>query len=139
MTIIDYGDKAPERYSPARREGTLLGYYGGSVTDNVLAHPGEQDLTALVDFTALEGDAQHAGFDVVGMTRQANFLLGLGLGTVVTPESTTRSVDDALQYRRGLQALVSMEGLGRFHVLLLAKNMDLRAAAGLSALKYATF
>jgi SAM-dependent MidA family methyltransferase len=136
VTIIDYGDPAPERYSLARREGTLLGYYGGKVTDNILGHPGQQDITALVDFTALKTAGQRAGFDILGMTRQAHFLLGLGLGTTITAEAAAGSVEAALDYRRGIHALVSMEGLGRFHVLLLARNVDLRQASGLSALKY---
>jgi len=136
ITIIDYGDPAPQRYSPARREGTLLAYYGGAVTDNILAHPGKQDITALVDFTALQHAAQRAGFSVAGMTRQANFLLGLGLGTTLTPEALTDDVEAALEYRRGLHALISMEGLGRFHVLLLSKGMDSRQVGNLAGLKY---
>jgi SAM-dependent MidA family methyltransferase len=137
VTIIDYGDAAPTRYSPARREGTLLGYYGGKVTDNILAHPGKQDLTALMDFTALQSAAHQAGFTVAGMTRQSNFLLGLGLGTTLTAESATTSLEAALQYRRGLQALISMEGLGRFHVLLLSKNLSPEQTSSLAALTYA--
>jgi SAM-dependent MidA family methyltransferase len=71
------------------------------------------------------------------MTRQANFLLGLGLGTTLTAESATTSVEAALQYRRGLQALISMEGLGRFHVLLLSKQLSPNQTSTLSALSYA--
>ncbi|HYP21891.1 MAG TPA: SAM-dependent methyltransferase [Chloroflexia bacterium] len=138
VTLIDYGDTQPGRYSSSRREGTLLGYYGGAVTHDILAHPGEQDITALVDFTALQDDARSAGFSTVGMTRQATFLVGLGLGSSLTVEGHTNDVTAALNYRRGLQTLVSMEGLGRFHVLLLGKGVDARvAAASLSGMKYA--
>ncbi|MEO8288813.1 MAG: SAM-dependent methyltransferase [Chloroflexota bacterium] len=136
VTIIDYGDQAPQRYSAARREGTLLAYYRGAVTDNILAHAGEQDITALVDFTALQSAAKQAGFTTVGITRQAHFLLGLGLGTTHTPETATSTVEEALVYRRGLQALISMEGLGRFHVLVLSKGIELQSATELPALKF---
>ncbi|HYP40155.1 MAG TPA: SAM-dependent methyltransferase, partial [Chloroflexia bacterium] len=139
VTVIDYGDTLPARYSEARREGTLLGYYGGAVTHDILAHPGRQDLTALVDFTALLDNCREAGFDILGMTRQANFLIGLGLGTTETVEGSADDVHDALSIRRGLQALVSMEGLGRFHVMLLSRGIDIAAAQGLlSGLKYAS-
>ena len=135
--IIDYGDVAPGRYSRARREGTLLGYHRGKVTHDILANPGEQDLTALVDFTALQDDAIKAGFDVVRMTRQATFLIGLGLGSTETQDKET-NLDAALARRRGTHALVSMEGLGRFHVLLLSKGLDpIEADKHLSSLKYA--
>ncbi len=134
--IIDYGDVAPGRYSSARREGTLLGYHGGKVTHDILAHPGEQDLTALVDFSALQSDAVSASFDVIGMTRQATFLIGLGLGTTDSQDEVT-DLETTLEKRRGTQALISMEGLGRFHVLLLSKGIDpFDAQMRLSGLKY---
>ena len=137
-TVIDYGDISPARYSDARLEGTLLGYFGGSVTDNLLAHPGRQDLTALVDFTALADDAALVGLTKVAITRQVNFLLGLGLGTTLTAENGGMGLGSALRDRRGLQALVSPEGLGKFHVLLLSKGLDPgTTAAALSGLQYA--
>jgi SAM-dependent MidA family methyltransferase len=72
------------------------------------------------------------------MTRQATLLVGLGLGTRITAESRSTELNAALNYRRGLQTLVSMEGLGRFHVLLLSKGIDVdKAATSLSGLKFA--
>lgn len=139
-TIFDYGDTSPARYSEARKQGTLLGYFAGAVTPDVTARPGKQDLTALVDFTALKDAAQEAGLTELGQTRQAHFLLGLGLGTSETPESVAGHAADIsalLEYRRGLQSLVSMEGLGRFHVSLLSKGIDESAArVKLSGLRY---
>ena len=135
--FFDYGDTHPKRFSEARRAGTLLGYRGGAVTDNPLAHPGEQDLTALVDFTHLSDTAMDAGFDLLGITRQATFLVGLGLGEGSTATLAHNNVDGALEYRKGLQALISMEGLGRFHVMLLAKGMDPDSTRqGLSGLRF---
>lgn len=137
VTLIDYGDVAPGRYSPARLEGTLLGYSGGRVTRNILEQPGTQDITALVDFTAVLQAANRHGFAEVGFLRQAAFLVGLGLGTRITPEIGASTVEEALAKQRGLQALVSMEGLGRFHVLLLAKGLEpSRIRAHLSGLNY---
>jgi SAM-dependent MidA family methyltransferase len=137
-TVIDYGDISPARYSEARRQGTLLGYYGGAVTDKLLAHPGKQDLTALVDFTAFQEESIVVGLEVLALTRQANFLLGLGLGTTVTADTSAPDVGAVLANRRGLQALVSPEGLGKFHVLVLIKGVELAAARSLlSGLKYA--
>jgi SAM-dependent MidA family methyltransferase len=112
------------------------------VNASILAHPGQQDLTALVDFTALVHSAQRAQFSIVAILRQANFLLGLGLGTTHTPETVIQSgnLDEFMQYRKGLHSLIFMEGLGRFHVLLLAKGVDVGSAEHvLSALKYASF
>ncbi|MBF6614586.1 MAG: SAM-dependent methyltransferase [Chloroflexi bacterium] len=138
ITIIDYGDTRPQRYSEARKEGTLLAYYAGMVTDKALAHPGEQDLTALVDFTALEEAAAEAGMSLIGATRQSNFLVGLGLGTAEALVSGGDNIAAELAYRQGALSLISPEGLGRFHVLLLGNNIDAATAgAALSGLKYA--
>lgn len=138
VTVVDYGDMSPQRYSESRKEGTLLGYYGGSVTDSVLANPGKQDLTALVDFTDFKRTAIDNGFSVVGFTRQANFLLGLGLGTTIGIQSENTDLSAALTNRRGLHALVNPEGLGKFRVLMLAKGLDAeRTRAQLSGMKYA--
>lgn len=137
-TIIDYGDTSPSRYSAQRREGTLLGYHSGKVTHDILSHPGEQDLTALVDFTALQDQAFGHNLHVLGLTRQASFLVGLGLGTDETSHLSGDDLASAIAYRRGTQALVSMEGLGQFHVLLLGKHVSQQAAAQhLSGLQYA--
>ncbi len=138
VTIIDYGDTRPQRYSETRKEGTLLAYYAGTVTDKALAHPGKQDLTALVDFTALEEAATEAGMSLIGATRQSNFLLGLGLGTAEPLVSGGDNIAAELAYRQGALSLISPEGLGRFHVLLLGNNVGLTIArAALSGLKYA--
>jgi SAM-dependent MidA family methyltransferase len=135
--FIDYGDTQPRRYSEARRGGTLLGYGGGQVSDDPLAIPGERDLTALVDFTHMSDAAQEGGLDLLGITRQATFLVGLGLGEGSASPLAQTDVPGALQYRKGLQALVSMEGLGRFHVLALSKGLDSEHAAnGLSGLRF---
>lgn len=141
MLLIDYGDEAPGRYSPARREGTLLAYHAGGVTESILSHPGQQDITALVDFTALQTAARRTGFDVLGITRQASFLIGLGLGTTHTAESVAgTNVEAAIRYRHSLHALISMEGLGRFHVLLLSNGLLPEVTrGGLSGLKYAGY
>lgn len=142
-TIIDYGDTSPGRYSERRKEGTLLGYYGGKVTHDILAHPGSQDLTALVDFTALQDEGEKHGLRTLGLTRQAHLLVGLGLGTTISAETEIgdlASIDVAsvIEYRRGLQALTSMEGLGQFHVLLLGKGVSGEdAGKALSGLQYA--
>jgi len=137
-TIIDYGDTAPARYSEQRKEGTLLAYYQGKVSPDILAHPGEQDITALVDFTALQDEAIACDFQVVGLTRQAPFLVGLGLGTDEPTQGRGDDLPGAMEDRRGMHALVSMQGLGQFHVLVLGKGVDSEVARQrLSGLRYA--
>ncbi|HKI61530.1 MAG TPA: SAM-dependent methyltransferase [Mariprofundaceae bacterium] len=51
---IDYGYAEQEYYRPNREEGTLLAHYNHQAVHTVLENPGQQDITAHVDFTALQ-------------------------------------------------------------------------------------
>ena len=53
LVTIDYGLTTEELLAPERKEGTLRGYRRHRSTGDVLASPGEQDLTAHVDFTTI--------------------------------------------------------------------------------------
>ena len=47
--------------------------------DDPFLHPGLQDITAWVDFTALAAASARNGFELAGFTTQAFFLAGLGV------------------------------------------------------------
>ena len=53
LLTIDYGLTAEEFFATHRSEGTLRAFYKHRPSD-VLANPGDQDLTAHVNFTALQ-------------------------------------------------------------------------------------
>ncbi|HYV85951.1 MAG TPA: SAM-dependent methyltransferase [Patescibacteria group bacterium] len=78
LLIVDYGHPAPDLYHPARRRGTLLAYHRHRAGEDFLARPGEQDLTAHVDFSAISAAAVESGLRFAGDTGQAEFLLALG-------------------------------------------------------------
>ena len=54
-------------------------HYRHCVHDDALAHPGLQDITAWVDFTALAEASRDAGFELAGFTTQAHFLAATGI------------------------------------------------------------
>ena len=74
LFAIDYGFTAEEMFSPSRLRGTLRAYYRHRVTDDLLAHPGEQDLTAHVNFSACRQTGETAGLITESFTTQAKFL-----------------------------------------------------------------
>ena len=53
MLWPDYGFARPEYYHPARTKGTLRTFCQHRAAENPLARPGELDITAHVDFTAV--------------------------------------------------------------------------------------
>jgi len=62
--IVDYGHPARRLYDPrARRHGSLVGYRGHRPVHDVLAQPGETDITAHVNFDDLEGAAGDVGWE----------------------------------------------------------------------------
>lgn len=61
LFCVDYGYAQSEYYRPQRIEGTLLAYSGHQTSDHVLSNPGEQDITAHVDFTAMCNAGERVG------------------------------------------------------------------------------
>jgi Uncharacterized conserved protein len=113
LLTIDYGHSAHRYYNPRRREGTLQCYYLHRYHNNPYINVGRQDLTAHVNFTALEKQGELCGLDVVGFTQQALFLMALGLGDRIAALST--SVFDVamlLRRREALHRLIDPMGLG---------------------------
>ncbi|HZD53986.1 MAG TPA: SAM-dependent methyltransferase, partial [Woeseiaceae bacterium] len=77
--LFDYGLSRREYYAPDRRQGWLRCHFRHRVHDDPLVHPGIQDITAWVDFTAVAEAASAAGLDIAGFVSQAHFLLYGGL------------------------------------------------------------
>ena len=77
--FIDYGFPEAEYYHPQRTGGTLMCHRAHQVDADPLADLGEKDITAHVDFTGIALAGQDAGFDVLGYTSQARFLINCGL------------------------------------------------------------
>lgn len=78
VMTIDYGYPAAELYALHRRAGTLLCYRQHQADDDPYTAVGEKDITAHVDFTALQQAGTEAGLDVLWFGEQYRFLLGLG-------------------------------------------------------------
>jgi len=113
LMTIDYGGVLEELLSPARNSGTLRAYSGHRVGADVLANPGEQDLTAHVNFTEIINSGEAAGLKTERFTTQSQFL------TEIARELWKGN--DALppQKVRQFQTLTHPEHLGRpFKVLV---------------------
>jgi SAM-dependent MidA family methyltransferase len=75
--IIDYGYTRAEQLAGHHR-GTLMAYRQHSASPNPYQAPGEQDLTAHVNFTALSAAAEQAGMKVEKLQTQSQFLMRIG-------------------------------------------------------------
>ncbi len=76
VITIDYGYTTRElRRFPL---GTLMSYRRHQALDDVLAQPGQRDITAHVSFTALQDEGSARGLETVRFATLAQFLLGAG-------------------------------------------------------------
>jgi SAM-dependent MidA family methyltransferase len=134
VITIDYGHEAHALYDEGHNRGTLLAYREHAVTENILAAPGEQDLTAHVNFTALELWGRRAGLDRTGLVTQSQFLVALGRANefedLYEPGQTEV---EKLRARLLLKNLIHPEGLGeKFQVLIQQKGIEAVKLTGLS-------
>lgn len=80
VVTVDYGAEADELYDPALRpEGTLRGFSRHGFVDDLLAEPGEHDLTASVNWTQVRAVGEKLGLTVIDFASQDKFLLNAGL------------------------------------------------------------
>jgi SAM-dependent MidA family methyltransferase len=115
LVAFDYGLSAEDRFSPARTHGTLRAYRRHHLAGDLLADPGGQDLTAHVDFAAIQKAGEAMGLRTEKFCPQPAFLTRI-LQQAVREKAFARL--DARQVRQ-FQSLTHPEHLGRaFRVLV---------------------
>jgi SAM-dependent MidA family methyltransferase len=115
LLAIDYGFTADEMFSPARTRGTLRAYFQHHVTDDILANPGHQDLTAHVNFSAIRKAGEDAGLMTEFFGSQTKFLVDI----LATAEKNNSFGEWNAGRTRQFQTLTHPEHLGRaFRVLV---------------------
>ena len=134
VITIDYGHEARALYNQGHNRGTLLAYRDHTVTENILDAPGEQDLTAHVNFTALDLWGRSAELGRTGLVTQSQFLVALGRGNEFADlYETSQTEVEKLRARLLLKNLIHPEGLGeKFQVLIQHKGIEAAQLTGLS-------
>ena len=121
LMTIDYGGVLEELLSPVRNTGTLRAYSRHRIGADVLANPGEQDITAHVNFTEIINTGEAAGLKTELFTTQRQFLTEIA--------RVVWKGNDFLppQKIRQFQTLTHPEHLGRpFKVLVQSRTADQR-------------
>jgi SAM-dependent MidA family methyltransferase len=123
LLLIDYGFDAQTYYHPSRDRGTLIAHYQQQVVQDVLAHVGEQDITAHVDFTQVANAAADLGWHVAGYTSQAFFLLAMGL--LEAAEADNPDDRERLKRAQAIKLLTMPHEMGELiKVMALTKGID---------------
>jgi len=134
--FIDYGYTREEQLAGRHRD-TLMTYHRHRARASPYEAPGEQDITAHVNFTALRSRATAQGLDEIGLLTQTQLLLGIGEETQFADAfQECRLPQERAKVALQLRHLLSPEEMGeKFQVLLLSHGVDRDGAAQLSAVK----
>lgn len=137
VIVIDYGYARQEQLA-GRHRGTVMAYRRHSASANPYEAPGEQDITAHVNFTALAAAAVEQGMRVEPLLTQSQFLLGIGeQNEFADAFEDCRLPQERAKVALQLKHLVTPAGMGEiFHVMVASKGVDAQAVAGLNGLSF---
>ena len=121
VLTIDYGYTS-EEIAAGRRfpRGSLMAYERHHAEEDVLANPGRRDITAHVNFTALEARGRDFGLDSLGLRTQAQFLFALGETDNFAAALEAATDTEALHLRMQLKSLLF--GMGETFRVLVQKK-----------------
>lgn len=137
IIAIDYGYTRQEQLT-GRHRGTIAAYRQHSVSANPYEAPGEQDITAHVNFTALAAAAREQEMDVQSLLTQSQFLLGIGeQNQFADAFEECRLPQERAKVALQLKHLVTPTGMGEsFQVMVASKGISEAKVAGLSGLGF---
>jgi SAM-dependent MidA family methyltransferase len=135
--VIDYGYTRAEQLA-GRHRGTLMSYRHHSVSANPYQAPGEQDITAHVNFTALTAAAEEDGMQTQQPFTQSQFLMGIGEANQFADAfEDCRLPQERAKVALQLKHLVTPAGMGEnFQVLLASRGLAADKVSSLSGLKF---
>ncbi|MGB9232828.1 MAG: SAM-dependent methyltransferase [Terriglobales bacterium] len=139
LLVIDYGYTRSEQLA-GRHRGTLMAYRQHSASPNPYQAPGEQDLTAHVNFTALIAAVEQVGMPPQKLITQSQFLMGIGERTQFADAfEECRLPQERAKVALQLKHLVSPTGMGEtFQVLIASRGLGPEKVFALSGLRFGT-
>ncbi len=137
LVLVDYGYTRAEQFA-GRHRGTLMTYRQHSTSANPYQAPGEQDITAHVNFTAIAAAVEQTGMRPEKLRTQSQFLMGIGeKNQFADAFEDCRLPQERAKVTLQLKHLVTPAGMGEtFHVLLASRGIDPKKVAALSGLRF---
>jgi SAM-dependent MidA family methyltransferase len=134
---IDYGYTREEQLA-GRHRGTLKAIRQHSISANPYEAPGEQDITADVNFTALAAAAEKQGMQTHKLITQSQFLMGIGEANQFADAfEDCRLPQERAKVALQLKHLVTPAGMGEsFQVLVASKRVEKEKIAALAGLNF---
>jgi SAM-dependent MidA family methyltransferase len=138
LIAIDYGYTRAELLA-GRHRGTVTAFRRHTMSVSPYEAPGEQDITAHVNFTALRAAGEKSGLEHLALLTQAQFLMGIAeVNQFADAFEDCGSRQEQAKVALQLKHLVTPAGMGEtFHVLLMARGVDRDAAMKMGGLRFA--
>jgi SAM-dependent MidA family methyltransferase len=127
LVTVDYGAERSELLnSPDRFKGTLRAFHRHHLITNVLARPGEQDLTTTVDWTQIKEAGRRAGLRAVRLERLDQFLLVEGLPErLFEMVAETKDQVEALRLSTSAREMIMPHGMASSFQILVQEKLSL--------------
>jgi len=125
LITVDYGaDRNMLLDDPNRFRGTLRAFHRHSFVDDLLARPGEYDLTTTVDWTQIQEAASRSGLETLRLQRLDEFLLSEGApDELFTIGNQIRDPVELLNFNAAARQLIMPDGMAAaFQVLVQRKQ-----------------
>ncbi len=137
LIAIDYGYTREEQLA-GRHRGTLKAIRQHSISANPYEAPGDQDITADVNFTALAAAAEKQGMQTQKLVTQSQFLMGIGEANQFADAfEDCRLPQERAKVALQLKHLVTPAGMGEsFHVLIASKGVVKEKVTALAGLGF---
>ena len=134
--LIDYGYTREEQLAGRHRD-TLMTYRQHTASTSPYEAPGEQDITAHVNFTALRARGAERGLDPLALVTQSQFLMGIGEETQFADAFQECDLpQERAKVALQLKHLITPGGMGEtFQVLVMSRGVERERATRLSGLK----
>ncbi|MDQ6418984.1 SAM-dependent methyltransferase [Paenibacillus sp. LHD-117] len=125
VLLIDYGHDGEELSASHRMAGTLMTYRHHQANDSPFVRPGEQDITAHVNFTAIRHAVVEAGFRVVYFGTQKQFLVDHGALELLRDHGGADPFSPIARRNRAIRQLMISDGMSEsFKVMILEKDAE---------------
>ena len=129
VITIDYGFPCKELYDEKRNLGTLACYYQHCVSDLPYCNIGLQDITAHVNFSALNSWGKQYGLECTGFCNQNYFLRSLGLANYLRKKEMESTHNNKEFFFQGNKLLMEMGN--KFKVLIQQKGIKSKTLTGM--------
>ncbi len=124
LLTFDYGFPGHEYYHPQRNQGTCMAHYRHHALQDPFFYPGICDLTAHVEWSSIANTAHEAGFNLLGFTNQASYLLDAGISQLMLNFADPSDALKFMPVSNALQKLLSEAEMGElFKVMCLGINL----------------